>query len=131
MAATPLWKGTSMKTQFNSVAAREGFLYGLDDGVLCCVDLTSGKRMWKEGRYGSGQTLLLDDLILIQSEPGAVALARATPERFQELGRVPALASKTWNYPTLAGRYLLVRNDQECACYELPVQTEGSVPGKR
>ena len=121
MAATPLWKGTSMKTQFNSVAARQGFLYGLDDGVLCCVDLANGKRRWKEGRYGSGQTLLVDDLILIQSEPGAVALAGATPERFQELGRIPALSAKTWNYPTLAGRYLLVRNDQECACYELPV----------
>jgi outer membrane protein assembly factor BamB len=131
MTAAPIWRGLSMKTQFNSVAARDGFLYGLDDGVLCCVDLTNGKRMWKDGRYGSGQTLLVGDLILIQSERGAVALARATPERFQELGQIAALSSKTWNYPTLAGRYLLVRNDQECACYQLPVQTEVPMPGKR
>ncbi len=129
MIATPIWKGLSMKTQFNSVAARDGFLYGLDDGVLCCVELSNGKRIWKQGRYASGQTLLVDDLILIQSERGAVALARATPEPFQELGRIPALSSKTWNYPTLAGRYLLVRNDQECACYQLPVQTEVPVVG--
>ncbi len=126
MTAKPIWKGKSMKTQFNSVAARNGFLYGLDDGLLCCVDLSNGKRMWKNGRYGSGQTLLADDLILIQSERGAVALARATPDRFQELGRIPALSSKTWNYPTVAGRYLLARNDQECACYELPVANRGS-----
>ncbi len=70
MTATPIWKGLSMKTQFNSVAARDGFLYGLDDGLLCCVDLSNGKRRWKDGRYGSGQTLLVDDLILIQSERG-------------------------------------------------------------
>ncbi len=128
MTATPIWKGKSLKTQFNSVAARDGFLYGLDDGLLCCVDLTNGKRMWKDGRYGSGQTLVAGDLILIQSERGTVALARATPERFQEFGRISALSSKTWNYPTLAGPYLLVRNDVECACYELPVQTQLPMP---
>jgi outer membrane protein assembly factor BamB len=50
-----------------------------------------------------------------------VVLAVANPEAFEELGRLPALSSKTWNYPTLAGRYLLVRNDQEAACYELPM----------
>ena len=27
--ATQLWKNLSMKTQFNSAAARDGFLYGL------------------------------------------------------------------------------------------------------
>ena len=124
LKATELWKSLSMKTQFNSVACRDGFLYGLDDGLLACVDIATGKRKWKDGRYGSGQTLLVDDLILIQSESGAVALALATPERYQELSRFQALNSKTWNHPVLAGHYLLVRNDQECACYELPRQTQ-------
>ena len=59
----------------------------------------------------------MDDLILIQSEPGAVAL--------KELGHIPVLNAKTWNHPTLAGRYLLVRNSEEMACYELPLQPSG------
>jgi outer membrane protein assembly factor BamB len=46
----------------------------------------------------------------------------AKPENTAELGRIPALSSKTWNHPTLAGRYLLVRNDREAVCYELPVR---------
>ena len=120
LTATPLWKNLRMKNQFNSVAVREGNFYGLDDGLLACVSLETGDRKWKDGRYGSGQTLLVDDLILIQTEPGPVVLAEANPHAFQELGRIPALSSKTWNHPTLAGRYLLVRNDQEAACYELP-----------
>ena len=66
---------------------------------------------------------VVDDLVLVQSEPGPVILAAATPEGFKEYGRLPALSSKTWNHPTLAGRYLLVRNDREAVCYEL--KTEG------
>ncbi|MES2572572.1 MAG: PQQ-binding-like beta-propeller repeat protein [Verrucomicrobiota bacterium] len=126
LSGTPLWKNLRMKTQFNSAAARDGFFYGLDDGLLACVEIGTGERKWKEGRYGSGQTLLVDDLILIQSEPGAVILAEAKPEGGRELGRLPALSSKTWNHPTLAGRYLLVRNDREAVCYELPVEAAGS-----
>jgi len=121
LIATELWKSMRMKTQFNSAAARDGFLYGLDDGLLACVDLANGNRKWKSGRYGSGQTLLVDDLIIVQSEPGPVFLASAKPEAYEELGQIPALNSKTWNHPTLAGRYLLIRNALEAACYELPV----------
>jgi len=122
LVATEVWKSMRMKTQFNSVAARNGFLYGLDDGLLACVDLANGNRKWKNGRFGSGQTLLVDDLVIVQSEPGPVFLAAAKPEGYEELGQIPALSSKTWNHPTLAGRYLLIRNALEAACYELPVQ---------
>jgi len=122
LAATPLWKNLHLKTQFNSAAVRNGFLYGLDDGLLACVETSTGERKWKEGRYGSGQSLLVDDLALIQSESGDVVLADATPDSGRELGRIPALKSKTWNHPTLAGCYLLVRNSEEAVCYVLPVR---------
>ena len=122
LAATQIWKSLRMKTQFNSVAEREGYLYGLDDGLLACVEATTGERKWKGGRYGSGQSLLVDDLVIVQTEPGAVALAEAKPDGFTELGRMPALSAKTWNHPTLAGRYLLVRNSEEVVCYELATE---------
>jgi outer membrane protein assembly factor BamB len=123
LSANELWKNLRMKNQFNSSAVREGFLYGLDDGSLACVDLATGERKWKGGRYGSGQSLMVDDLALIQSESGPVVVAEAKPDGFKELGRIPdALHAKTWNYPTLAGRYLLVRNSEEAACYELAVE---------
>lgn len=120
LAAAEVWRAKTMKTQFNNVAVRDGHLYGLDDGFLACVELATGKRKWKDGRYGSGQSLLVGDLVLVQAEPGFVALAEAKPEGFSELGRIPALDSKTWNNPALAGPYLLVRNDHEAVCYELP-----------
>jgi outer membrane protein assembly factor BamB len=125
LTATPLWKNNRMKTQFNSVTYRDGYFYGLDDGLLACVEAATGDRKWKDGRFGSGQSLQVDDLILIQSEPGPVVLAAASPDAYHELARLPALSSKTWNHPVLAGKYLLLRNDHEAVCYELPVVKPG------
>lgn len=120
-SATEVWRGMRMKTQFNSPALRDGHLYGLDDGRLACVDVATGERVWKDGNYASGQSLLVNDLIVIQNEGGSVHLCAAKVGGFEELGRAEALSSKTWNLPVLAGRYLLVRNDREALCLELPV----------
>lgn len=116
-----VWTSMKMKTQFNSPAYHQAHLYGLDDGRLSCMEATTGERLWKEGRFGSGQTLLCGDLVLVQNEDGRVHLCAAHPTGFHEFGSIPALSSKTWNHPVLAGRYLLVRNDREAVCYELPV----------
>jgi outer membrane protein assembly factor BamB len=116
---TTLWQNMKMKTQFNSVTLRDGHLYGLDDGSLACLDAGTGQRLWKEGRYGSGQHLLLGDVAVIQAERGALHLVKVSPQGVRELAVSPMLRGKTWNYPTVAGRHLLVRNDQEVAAYEL------------
>lgn len=118
-SATEIWKAKTMKTQFNSAALKDGFLYGLDDGFLACVDATTGQRRWKDGRYGSGQSLVVNDLVVIQNEQGTVHLAEAKPDGFREFGQIAALDSKTWNHPLVVGNYLVVRNDHEAACYAL------------
>jgi outer membrane protein assembly factor BamB len=91
----------------------------LDEGTLVAVDLASGERLWRQGRYGYGQHLQLGNLLLLQAESGAVALVRPNEKGSEELGRLEALKSKTWNPPCLAGRWLLVRNDREMVAYEL------------
>lgn len=111
-----------MKTKFTTAVLHAGYVYGLDDGILACLDLESGKQVWKAGRYQHGQILLAGDLLVVQAENGEVVLVRPDPKTLIELGRIPALSSKTWNNPALSGKMLLVRNDQEAACYELPVR---------
>ena len=122
--ADTLWEHHKMKTQFNTVTLLGDHLYGLDDGRLACLEVATGERLWKEGRYGNGQHLLLrrgdaPALALIQSERGPVHLVEAGSEGVKELSMLEALSAKTWNYPTLAGRHLLLRNDREVVCYEL------------
>jgi outer membrane protein assembly factor BamB len=119
-AVEMLWESLSLKAKFTNVVHRDGFLYGLDDGILACVDVETGERRWKGGRYGHGQIILAGDLLLVQAEDGDVFLVEAVADAHRELGRLAALDGKTWNHPALAGRRLLVRNDREAACYELP-----------
>ncbi len=121
ISPTLLWKSNRMKAKFANVIAIDEFIYGLDDGILACIDLKAGKRQWKKGRYGHGQMILVDNLLLITTEKGDVVLVEPSPEEHKELARFSAIEGKTWNNPALAGPYLLVRNGQEAACYELPV----------
>ncbi len=121
LAAVQSWKTTSLKSKFATYVHREGFLYGLDDGILACIDTATGRRVWKDGRYGHGQLLLVDDLLLVLTEDGALVLVEATPDGHRELTRIEALGGKTWNVPAFAAPLLFVRNDEEAACYRLPV----------
>ncbi len=118
-----LWKkNRNLRTKLTNAVRQGDYAYGLSSRILTCLDLNTGKRAWKKGRYGHGQVLLVEDLLLIQAETGEVALVEADPEQYREVARFQALENKTWNYPTLAGKHLLVRNDREAACYELPLE---------
>jgi len=119
LSPTLLWESNRMKAKFSNVIAVGEFIYGLDDGILACIDLREGKRQWKS--YGHGQMILVDNLLLITTEKGDVVLVEPNSQEHKELARFTAIKGKTWNNPALAGPYLLVRNSQEAACYELPV----------
>jgi len=119
--ANKMWgKRTIMNTKFTNVVVRDRYVYGLSDGFLQCVDLEAERRQWKGGRYGHGQVLGVGDLLLVQAESGDMVMVEATPDGHNELGAFPALEGKTWNIPCLYDHYLLVRNAEEAACYELP-----------
>ncbi len=119
-----VWHETgSLKTKFTNVAIHDGHAYGLSDGILECVRLADGRRMWKGGRYGQGQVLRVGPLLLVQAESGEVVLVDAAPAKHTVRGRFDAIRGQTWNNLCFSGRRLLVRNAEEAACYELPVMT--------
>ena len=120
----PVWRNKKMRCKFTSPVAHRSFLYGLDEGILVCLDQETGEQKWKGGRYGHGQLLLAEDLLVILSEQGNLVLVEATPEGHRELGKFPALEGKTWNPPALAGGKAFVRNDNEMACYDLRAKEE-------
>jgi outer membrane protein assembly factor BamB len=120
LEAHVLWETRRLKAKFTQVVEYQGFLYGLDEGVLVCLDPADGERRWKRGRYGHGQILLVDDLLLLQAEDGEVVLIDPNPEDLVEVARFEAVEGKTWATPALAGNLLIVRSEVEAACYRLP-----------
>lgn len=117
--AREVWKNNRMKNQFTSSVLLDGYVYGLDESILACVDVTTGQQMWKGGRYGYGQIVLASGHILVLTEDGDLALVRATPDKHDEITRFPVLDGKTWNHPAFSSGRLLVRNLKEMAMFDL------------
>ena len=121
---TLIWESRrSLKTKFTNVAIKGNWVYGLSEGILECVNLETGERAWKGGRYGHGQLLLVGDVLVVLTENGQVVYVADNPEeRNQVLYEFDALSGRTWNNFALAGDRLLVRNAREFAVYRVPLR---------
>lgn len=115
------WTSEDINPWFNDFVVHKGYAFGFDGSSLVCVNLEDGKLKWKGKRYGYGQLVLLpdQDVLIVLSEQGELALAKATADQFTELAHFSALEGKTWNHPVLIGDLLLVRNDHEMAAFKL------------
>lgn len=118
-AARDVSRNIRMKNRQSSSVLRDGFIYGLDDGILACLDASTGILKWKRGRYGDGQILLAGEHLVITTEDGDLVLVAATPEQFLQMAKVPAVDGQTWNVPAFADGILLVRNAEELAAFDL------------
>ncbi len=115
------WTSAWLKPSFNDSVVDDGYVFGFNGGILACIGVKDGARMWKGGRYGQGQLVLLLDqsVLLVLSEEGELALVKAAPDQFTELARIPAIEGKTWNHPVLVHDRLLVRNGNEMVAFRL------------
>jgi outer membrane protein assembly factor BamB len=119
LEAKPVWHNTFLKNKFTSSVFWQGFVYGLDEDILVCLDGQTGERKWKDGRYGYGQVVVAGGYLIVLSGEGQLALVKASPDRFEELAHFQAIEGKTWNHPALAGGRIFVRNAVEMACFDL------------
>jgi outer membrane protein assembly factor BamB len=120
-SVTERWSTRQFKPSYNDFVFHSGHLFGFDQNIFACLDAATGKRAWKQGRYGFGQVLLFADqgLLVVLTETGELVLLAADPARHRELGRIQAISGKTWNHPAFAHGRLYVRNGAEAACFDV------------
>ena len=121
----PRWETNKLRPDFSDFVIHKGCIYGLNDGILCCLDVETGNQVWKKSRLGHGQILLLadQDALLVSSDKGEIILISVNRDGQKELGRFQAIDGKTWNGPVLVGNRLFLRNAAEMAAYEINVQS--------
>jgi outer membrane protein assembly factor BamB len=97
--------------------------FGIGNGALEAVDLSQPRGLWRQNRKqrcGQGQALLVEDVIVLQTESGPLQFVEASPDEFRLLLELPGLKNKTWNIPVVAGQYVLIRNDQQAMAMKMP-----------
>jgi outer membrane protein assembly factor BamB len=116
-----IWSNTrTLKTKFTNSVVYDGMAYALSDGILECVMPLTGKREWRGPRFGQGQMVLVNGTVLVVSEDGRIASVDRTSGKL--IAEMSVLEGITWNPPSVAGPYLLVRNATEAVCLCSPLK---------
>jgi hypothetical protein len=103
-----------LKTKLTSAIHEDGKLYALSDGILECVIADSGERVWKGGRFGQGQLLLVNGSLVVLSEDGRIVVV--DKQNGKLIAQKEVLEGITWNTFAVAGPYMLVRNGTQAVC---------------
>ncbi len=120
-SATPTgWKtNNKFKLKFNNAALKEGHVYGLNEGILSCIDTKTGEITWKKGRFGFGQLLLVQNRLIVVSDRGKAILVKAEPDAYREIAAFDAVSGMVWNHIAMGQGLLLIRSESEAACFDL------------
>ncbi len=107
-----LWKNKNMRNQMNGSVYWKGYLYGFDETTLTCLDFKDGSIKWTESSLGKGALMMsADGRMVIISDKGELATARANPSKFDLISRAQILPrSKCWTTPILANGKIYARN---------------------
>lgn len=123
---TPQWAGTdSLASQYCTPILRENHLYcidGRDDGppgAMTCIDVTTGRAVWREENFGYGNLLAADNKVLAVKTNGDVALLDVSPQGMTVLGRSQPLPGTIRALPTLAQGRLFLRNEDTLVCLDI------------
>jgi len=112
---TEVWRNKAMRNECYGSVPWEGSLYGFDgqvggSGKLTCMDAGTGQVRWSQAGMGTGTLMIADGRLVILSERGKLVIAKASPERFEELASAQILTGKCWTVPVLANGLIYARN---------------------
>jgi len=115
----PVYEHNRMRNHFSTGVLDGEQLYGFDEAFLVCMDLRSGKVLWKQRGFEKGSLLLAAGHLLILGENGRLALAKADRGAYRERSSFTITRSRCWAPPSLARGRLYVRDQESIFCFDL------------
>jgi outer membrane protein assembly factor BamB len=129
LQAREVYFSREMMNHHGGVVLVNGFLYGFSNAILTCMELATGKVLWKDRSIGKGSLTYADSNLYLLSENNIVGLARATPEGYREKGgfriadqewlRIMDQGWPTWAHPVVCAGKLYIRNQSVLTCYDI------------
>ena len=120
-----LWKLDKSDSRIGSGVIHQGHVYLVSDTAAECLDLQTGKTVWKEALKGPGarkaawsSMLLSGDVIYVPNQSGDVFVLRAAP-RFELLG-VNSVGEPTNASLAPSNGELFMRTDKSLLCIAAP-----------
>jgi outer membrane protein assembly factor BamB len=120
-----LWSNDeSLSSHFGTPVHVNGYLYGFDgrqeSGTeFRCVELKTGKVMWKQDGFGCGSIIAGGGMLLVLSEGGALVLVEPTPTGYREKARASLLSKPVRAAPALSEGRLYARDGSRLICVDL------------
>ncbi len=124
-----VWANRRFSNDTASSVLLEGHVYGFDlrdaqakvqrpsRGKFKCLDFATGETQWETDQIGHATVVAADGKLFLFVDTGELILARATPDRFEELGRSRIFQGEIcWTAPALHRGRLYLRSPAQLAC---------------
>ncbi len=100
--ATKLYDNKNMRSQLSGPVLIGGYLYGIDENQLICMNFMTGEVKWKERKIGKGSLMAADGKLIVLSDKGILYFAEPSPQAFKPISSAKILSGKCWTMPVLA-----------------------------
>ena len=99
------------------------YVYGSSGSVLVCLNLKTGKEMWKERSAGKGAIVVVGNKIILRAESkGTISLVELNPNAYKEISRFEQperTRKKAWAHPVVCDGVLYIRDQGLLLTYDL------------
>lgn len=117
-----VWTNEQTPMFMSSPVLIDGTIYGLttrNRGQFVAIDAASGKTLWStQGREGENASMLGSrSWLLASTTGGTLVVARANPQKYEEVRRYQIAQSALWAHPAITRRSIIVKDVDKVICW--------------
>jgi outer membrane protein assembly factor BamB len=127
-SASVAWTDDVLDVHHGGVVLLNGYIYGSNwlnnnDGDWCCIEWSTGKKMWEEHWNCKGSIIAAEGMLYIYEErKGFVGLLKADPGKFDLVSSFQVTQGDTgpfWAHPVIHNGVLYLRHSNALMAYNI------------